>query len=82
MINTLKHGTLSVTAIFMVATPARSQAPADAQRNAIRSQCRADYQAHCASIPPGGKGFVAVPAEKHVEPLIRLPERGVEMLPG
>jgi hypothetical protein len=65
MINTLKHGTLLVTAIFMVATPAWSQAPADAQRNAIRSQCRADYQAHCASIP-----------------LIRLPERGVEMLPG
>ena len=55
MINTLKHGALLVTAIFMVATPAHSQAPTDAQRNAIRSQCRADYQAHCASIPPGGE---------------------------
>jgi hypothetical protein len=55
MINTLKHGMLLVTAIFMVATPAHSQAPTDAQRNAIRSQCRADYQAHCASIPPGGE---------------------------
>jgi len=55
MINTLKHGLLLVTAIFMVATPAHSQAPTDAQRNAIRSQCRADYQAHCASIPPGGE---------------------------
>ena len=39
----------------MVATPAFSQAPTDAQRNAIRSECRADYQAHCASIPPGGE---------------------------
>jgi hypothetical protein len=38
-----------------VATPAWSQAPTDAQRNAIRSECRADYQAHCASIPPGGE---------------------------
>ena len=54
MINTLKHRVLLVTAIFMVATPAHSQAPTDAQRNAIRSQCRSDYQAHCASVPPGG----------------------------
>ena len=55
MINTLKHRALLVTAIFMVATPAHSQAPTDAQRNAIRSACRADYQAHCSSIPPGGE---------------------------
>lgn len=55
MINTLKHAALLVTAMFMVATPAQSQAPTDAQRNAIRSECRADYQAHCASIPPGGE---------------------------
>src|SRR6202035_1204793 len=42
------------TVSFGVAAPAFSQAPSDAQRNAIRSECRADYQAHCASIPPGG----------------------------
>src|SRR6195256_2425645 len=54
MVNTLKRWALLVTAIFMVAMPAFSQAPTDAQRNAIRSECRADYQAHCASIPPGG----------------------------
>ncbi len=55
MINTLKHAALLVTAIFMVATPASSQAPTDAQRSAIRSACSADYQAHCASVPPGGE---------------------------
>src|ERR1700716_747304 len=54
MVNTLKRWALLVTAIFVVATPAFSQAPTDAQRDAIRSECRADYQAHCASIPPGG----------------------------
>jgi hypothetical protein len=54
MINTLKHRALLVTAIFMVATPAFSQAPTDAERAAIRSECRSDYEAHCASIPPGG----------------------------
>ena len=41
-------------ATFMVTTPAFSQAPTDAQRGAIRAQCRSDYEAHCASVPPGG----------------------------
>src|ERR1700720_2350760 len=54
MISTLKRWVPLATAIFMVATPAFSQAPTDAQRSAIRSECRSDYQAHCASIPPGG----------------------------
>src|SRR5580700_12201403 len=45
---------LMVTVGIAMATPARSQAPTDAQRSAIRAQCRADYEAHCASIPPGG----------------------------
>jgi hypothetical protein len=56
-------GTLNRTAapwIFLatvgiaIATPVHSQAPTDAQRSAIRAECRADYQAHCASIAPGG----------------------------
>ncbi len=58
MINTLipaaTHAALIVTALFAVATPAFSQAPTDAQRSAIRSECRSDYEAHCASVPPGG----------------------------
>ena len=44
-----------VVILFAPATAAYSQAPTDAQRSAIRSQCRSDYQAHCASVPPGGK---------------------------
>lgn len=44
----------AIAATFMVTTPAFSQAPTDAQRSAIRAQCRSDYEAHCASIPPGG----------------------------
>jgi hypothetical protein len=43
-----------VAVIFTAATPAFSQAPTDAQRSAIRSECRSDYEAHCASVPPGG----------------------------
>jgi hypothetical protein len=40
--------------VFAMVTSALAQAPTDAQRSAIRAQCRADYQAHCASVPPGG----------------------------
>jgi hypothetical protein len=45
---------LTSLATIALATPAFSQAPTDAQRSAIRSQCRSDYEAHCASVPPGG----------------------------
>ena len=54
MIGTLKRWVPLATTIFMVAAPAFSQAPTDAQRSAIRSECRSDYEAHCASIEPGG----------------------------
>jgi Cysteine rich repeat len=58
MINTLRRAvTLCAsiaTVIFAGLTPAISQAPTDAQRSAIRSECRSDYETHCASVPPGG----------------------------
>jgi hypothetical protein len=60
MINTLKRASklaplLSVAAIIATATPAFAQAPSQAQRDAIKSQCRSDYIAHCSSVPPGGE---------------------------
>ena len=76
MINTLKHGALLVAAIFTVATPAWSQAPTDAQRNAIRSAMPRRLSGALRQHPAGRRGFAAVPAEKHVEPLVRLPGRG------
>src|SRR5258705_1936900 len=58
MISTLipatAHAAFILAGLFPVATPAFSQARPDAQRNAIRSECRSDYEAHCASVPPGG----------------------------
>jgi hypothetical protein len=39
---------------IVLATPAFAQAPSEAQRAAIKSNCRSDYMAHCSSIPPGG----------------------------
>src|SRR4051794_33808047 len=43
-----------VASFSLAAMPAHSQQPTSAQRDAIRSACRADYQAHCASVPTGG----------------------------
>jgi Cysteine rich repeat len=58
MFNTLRRNVTlfasMTTIMFGLAAPAFAQAPTDAQRSAIRSNCRADYQAHCSSIPPGG----------------------------
>jgi len=59
MINTLTRaatlGAVMTAAIFATAAPAFSQAPTQAQRDAIKSQCRSDYMAHCSSVPPGGE---------------------------
>ena len=60
MINTLKRAKklapwLSVVAMLATAAPASAQAPSQAQRDAIKSQCRSDYIAHCSSVPPGGE---------------------------
>jgi hypothetical protein len=45
---------LLLAASFALATSALAQAPSEAQRAAIKSNCRSDYMAHCSSIPPGG----------------------------
>jgi hypothetical protein len=59
MMNTLKRAAklwaLLAAATFATAAPGFAQAPSQAQRDAIKSQCRSDYIAHCSSIPPGGE---------------------------
>ncbi|MEH2539517.1 MULTISPECIES: cysteine rich repeat-containing protein [unclassified Bradyrhizobium] len=59
MINTVtrarKLGPLLVAATFAIAAPVLAQAPSQAQRDAIKSQCRSDYMARCSSVPPGGE---------------------------
>lgn len=39
--------------------PSLAQQPSQAQANAIRQSCRADYQANCASVPTGGSAALA-----------------------
>jgi hypothetical protein len=49
----LSAATIAITT-GAITTSATAQAPTQAQRAAIKSQCRADYIAHCSSISPGG----------------------------
>jgi hypothetical protein len=44
--------------LLMVVTPALSQGPSEAQKEAVKSQCRSDYMAHCSSVPPGGEASI------------------------
>src|SRR3954470_7975094 len=59
MINASKRAAklwvLLAVATCATAAPLYAQAPSQAQRDAIKSQCRSDYIAHCSSIPPGGE---------------------------
>jgi outer membrane biosynthesis protein TonB len=58
MFNTMKfvvaRRALLTAALLAIAAPAFAQAPTEAQKSAIRSSCRSDFMAHCASVKPGG----------------------------
>jgi hypothetical protein len=62
MIHTMDGAAPSAALLFaatlVIATPCFAQAPSEAQREAMRSQCRADYEAHCSGIPPGGAALL------------------------
>lgn len=45
---------LAAAALVVHSGYATAQQPTQAQANAIRQSCRADYQSHCASVPTGG----------------------------
>jgi hypothetical protein len=52
----LRHvSALFVGAALTMATSAFAQGPSEAQRAAVKAQCRSDYMAHCSSVTPGGK---------------------------
>jgi hypothetical protein len=56
MIITLRHVlALFVSAAVTMAGSAFAQGPSEAQRAAVKAQCRSDYMAHCSSVTPGGK---------------------------
>jgi hypothetical protein len=46
---------ITLVIISSLTSPADAQQPTTAQRAAIRAACRSDYEAHCASVPTGGR---------------------------
>jgi len=50
---------VTASALIALAGPALAQQPTQAQANAIRQACRADYQTYCASVPTGGSAALA-----------------------
>lgn len=45
--------------LFALASPAVAQKPTQAQLNALRQACRADYQTFCSGVPTGGAAALA-----------------------
>src|SRR5436190_9723387 len=58
MFDTLRRGAtlcaLMGAAVFVTATDSMAQVT-EAQREAIKSECRSDFMAHCSSVTPGGE---------------------------
>jgi hypothetical protein len=59
MFDTLRHErgvcALLTAVVVTVAAPSFAQGPSQAEKDAVKSACRNDYIAHCASVPPGGE---------------------------
>jgi hypothetical protein len=45
---------IATLSLVLLTHSGSAQQPTEQQANAIRQSCRSDYQAHCASVPPGG----------------------------
>jgi hypothetical protein len=71
---------LMVLALMLV-RPAVAQQPSPEQISVIRSSCRADYQAHCASVQPGGPEALAC-LKKNIAALSPLCQKAVGSVGG
>ena len=56
---TTRRAPMLLVLLLAAAGPAAAQQPSQAQANAIRQTCRADYQTHCANVPTGGQASLA-----------------------
>jgi hypothetical protein len=64
-----------------LSTTAFAQQPTGAQIGAIRSACRADYQAHCAGVPTGGAAALQC-LRKHVASVSAACQTAVNAVAG
>lgn len=71
----------AVVALLSASAETKAQQPSQAQINTVRSACRSDYMAHCASIPPGGKPALAC-LQKNVASLSPTCQNAVNAMGG
>src|SRR5262245_31062396 len=64
-----KPAALLLLGLTSLSVPAAAQ-PSQAQIGAIRSACRADFQAHCSGVQPGGRDALAC-LQKNIAALSR-----------
>jgi hypothetical protein len=57
--SSVKPAVLLLLGLIGLSVPAAAQQPSQAQISAIRSSCRADFQAHCSGVQPGGRDALA-----------------------
>jgi hypothetical protein len=55
----IRPAVLLLLGLTGLGVPAAAQQPSQAQISAIRSSCRADFQAHCSGVQPGGRDALA-----------------------
>lgn len=53
--STARGRLFAMAAVLLIPNVASAQTPSQAQRNAIKTQCKSDYIAHCSSVPTGGE---------------------------
>ena len=72
---------LSGFLLFGIAALAQAQQPTSAQTNAIKQSCRSDYQANCASVPPGGRASLQC-LQEHMSDLSPTCQTAVSAVSG
>lgn len=67
--------------LLALGAPAVAQQASEAQRNAIRQACPADYQAHCANVPAAGQAAFAC-LQRNMASLSRPCQQAVRAVAG
>jgi hypothetical protein len=71
----------AVAMLLALTAPADAQQATEAQQNAIRQACPADYQAHCSSVPAAGRAAFAC-LQRNVASLSQACQQAVRAVSG
>jgi hypothetical protein len=77
----LRRLALPAAALCALAAPVAAQQPTQAQRNAIRQSCAADYRANCSSVPTGGMASLQC-LQQHMSSLSPACQSAVDAVSG